>query len=187
MLQSRHQQFAARLANTYRNKLMKLHQDPSSGTSECRAVKKVLEHVRTTKDMNWPAPGDGSVVRTVILDDATTAKRAAHPWATEKVAKVGARVGMWWTNRWRSDDGRVGAAEVCKHRDELMSWRSYLGTGRMEVFDAELWAIRLAFGMAIEKRETLEKQGVETVAVFSDAGPQFDERHTWWRVLGSDW
>jgi len=47
--------------------------------------------------------------------------------------------------------------------------RSYLGTGRMEVFDAELWAIGLALDVTIEKRETLQKHGVKTVAVFSDS------------------
>jgi len=64
---------------------------------------------------------------------------------------------------------RVGAAAVCKHRYEWRSRRSYLGAGRMEVFDAELWAIGLALDAAIEKRETLQKHGVETVAVFSDS------------------
>jgi hypothetical protein len=38
----------------------------------------------------------------------------------------------------------------------------------MEVFDAKQWAIRLALGVAIEKRETLHTQGLETVEVFSE-------------------
>jgi len=76
---------------------------------------------------------------------------------------------MWWTDGSRSDDGRVGAAAVCKHRDEWRSRRSYLGTGRMEGFEAELWAIGLAHDVAIGKRETLQKRGGETVAVFSDS------------------
>jgi hypothetical protein len=37
--------------------------------------------------MSWPALGEESVVRPVILDDATAARRAAHRWATEKDAK----------------------------------------------------------------------------------------------------
>jgi len=169
ILESRQQRFAARLANACSDKLRKLHQDPFSGTPVCRAVKEEPEHGRTTEGMNWPAPGEESVVRTVILDDATAAKRAAQRWAREKEAKVGAGIWMWWTDGSRSDDGRVGAAAVCKHRDECRSRRSYLGTGRMEVFDAELWAIGLALDVAIEKRETLQKHGVETVAVFSDS------------------
>jgi ribonuclease HI len=39
----------------------------------------------------------------------------------------------------------------------------------MEVFDAELVAIRLALDVAIEERQTLQKHGVKTVAVFSDS------------------
>jgi ribonuclease HI len=90
-------------------------------------------------------------------------------WAREKEAKVGAGVWMWWTDGSRSDDGRVGAAAVCKHGNQWRSRRSYLGTGRMEVFDAELWAIGHALEVTIEKRETLQKHGVKTVAVFSDS------------------
>ena len=166
ILESRQQRFAARLANACSNRLRKLHQYPSSGTPVCRAVKKEHKHARTTEGMNWPAPGEESVVRTIILDDATSAKRAAQRWAREKEAKVGAGVWMWWTDGSRSDDDRVGAAAVCKHRGEWRSRRSYLGPGRMEVSDAELWAIGLALDVGIEKRETLPKHGVETVAVF---------------------
>jgi ribonuclease HI len=74
---------------------------------------------------------------------------------------------MWWTDGSRSDDGSVGATAVCKHRDEWRSCRSYLGTGRMEVFDAELWNIGLALEETIKKRETLLRQRVQTVEVFS--------------------
>jgi len=38
-----------------------------------------------------------------------------------------------------------------------------------EWFDAELWAIGLALDVTIEKRETLQRHGVKTVAVFSDS------------------
>ena len=76
---------------------------------------------------------------------------------------------MWWTDGSRSDDGRVGAAAVCKDGNQWRSRRSFLGTGRMEVFDAELWAIGLALGETIEKRETLQRHGVKTVAIFSDS------------------
>jgi len=168
ILGSRQQRFAARLANACSNKLKKLHQNPSSGTPVYRAVKKEHKHGWTTEGMSWRAPGEESVVRTVILDDATTASRAAYRWAREKEAKVGAGVWMWWTDGLRSDDGRVGAAAVCKHRDRLRCRRSYLGTGRMEVFDAELWGIGCVPEMTIEKRETTQRHGVKTVAVCSD-------------------
>jgi len=76
---------------------------------------------------------------------------------------------MWWTDESRSDDGRVGAAAVCKHRNQWSSGPSFLGTGRMEIFDAKLWAIRLALDVAIKKRETLLIHGVKTVAVLRDS------------------
>jgi hypothetical protein len=105
ILDSRQQRFTARLANACSNKLKELHQNPASGAPICRAVKKEHEHDRITEGMNWPAPGEESVVRTIILDDDTAAKRAAQPWAREKEAKVGAGVWMWWTDGSRADDG----------------------------------------------------------------------------------
>jgi hypothetical protein len=169
ILESTQQRFAARLANACSNKLRKLHQNPFSETPVCRAVKKEHEHGRTIEGMSWPAPGEESVVRTVILEDATAAKRAVQCLGRENEAKVRAGVWMWWTDGSRSDDDRVGAATVCKHRDEWRSSHSYLGTGRMEVFDAKLWAIGLEVEVTMEKRETLQRHGVKTVAVFSDS------------------
>jgi len=109
------------------------------------------------------------VVKTIILDDKSTAKRAAQCWAREKEAKVGAGVWMWWTDGSRSDDGRVGAAAVCKHGNQWRSRRSYLGTWPMEVFHAELSAIGLALDVTIETTEMLQRQGLMTVAVFTNS------------------
>ena len=100
--------------------------------------------------MNWPAPGEESVVRTIILDNDIAAKRATQRWAREKEAKVGAGVWMWWTDGSRSDDGRVGSTAVCMQGNEWRSRCSYLGTRHVEVFDAELWAIGLALVGTIE-------------------------------------
>jgi len=168
ILDSRQQRFAARLENACSSKLKELHKNPSSGAPICRAVRKENEHGRTTKGINWLALGEEPVVRTTILDDTTAAKSAAQRWAREKEAKIGAGVWMWWTDGSRSDDGQVGAAALCKHGNEWRSRRSFLCTGRMQIFDAELLAIGLALDMAIEKRDTLEKHGVKTVTVFSD-------------------
>jgi ribonuclease HI len=55
---------------------------------------------------------------------------------------------------------------VCKHGTEWRSRHSILGTRQMKVLHAELWAIRFALDVAIEKRETLQMHGVKTVAVF---------------------
>jgi len=83
-------------------------------------------------------PGEESVVRTVILDDTTAAKRTAQGWAREKECKIGAGVWMWWTDGSRSDDGLVGAAAVCMHGNQWGSRCSFLGSRCMAVFDAEL-------------------------------------------------
>ena len=57
---------------------------------------------------------------------------------------------------------------MCKHRDRWKAFRSHLGTGRMEVYDAELWAIGLALRESVKKRETLQTHSVMKVAVLSD-------------------
>jgi hypothetical protein len=98
ILDSRKQRFSARLANTCSIMLRTLHQNPSSGAPVCRAVNKEHVNGRTTEGMSWPPPGEYSVVSTVILDDASAAKRAAQRWVREKEAKVGAGVWMWWTD-----------------------------------------------------------------------------------------
>ena len=54
-------------------------------------------------------------------------------------------------------------------RNQWRSRRSFRGTGCMEVLDAELWAIRLALDVAMEKRDTLQQHGVKLVAVFSNS------------------
>jgi hypothetical protein len=51
----------------------------------------------------------------------------------------------------------------------LMSRRSYLGTAQVEVFDAEQPVFGLALDATVKKRETLRRNGVKTVAVFSDS------------------
>jgi len=123
---------------------------------------------RTTEGMSWPAPGEEPVFKTIKLDDDVTANRAAQLWIREKEAKVRVGVWIWWTDRSRSDDGRVGAAAVCKHGNELRTHRSYPGTERIVVFEAELWAIGLTLSETIRKKEPLQRNGVKTVAIFSD-------------------
>jgi len=168
ILDSRQQRFAARLADACSSKLKELHRNPSSSAPICRVVKEEHEHGRTTEGMVWPAPGEESVVRTIHLDEATAAKTTAQPWAREKEAQIGVGVWMWWTDGSCSDDGRVGAAAVCKHGNQWRSRCSSLGTECMEVFDTELWAIGLALGQTIEKRETVQRHGVSMMPIFSD-------------------
>jgi hypothetical protein len=155
ILGSRQQRFAARIDNTCSSKLKGLHKNASSGAPICRAVRKDQEHGRTTEGVNWPAPGEGPLVSNTILDDTTAAKSAAQRWARLEESKIGARVTMWWTDGSRSDNGRVGAAAVCKHGNERRSRHSFLVSGRMEGFYCAMWAIGLALNVAIEKMETL--------------------------------
>jgi hypothetical protein len=105
----------------------------------------------------------------VLANDDSPAKRGATRWAREKEAKVGAGVWMWWTDGSRTDDGRVGAAAVSKHGDGCRSFRSHLGTGRMEVYEVELWAIGVKLSESVKMRERLMENGVTIVAVFSDS------------------
>jgi len=150
-LDSRQQRFAARLANACEgSKLKKVHDYPTSGAPICRVIKKEHERGREAETMRWPNPDEELTVKMVILSDDTAAKREAMQWAREREAKVGAGVWMWWTDGSRSDDGRVGAAAVCKHGDGWKAFRSYLGTGRVEVYDAELWEIGLALRQSVK-------------------------------------
>jgi len=168
-LHSRQQRFAASLENSCSRKLKELHRYPTSGAPICRVVRKEHEHGRTIEGMSWLAPGEEPAVMTTILDNSAAAKSATQRWASEEEAKIRAGVRIWWTDGSRSDDGRVGAAALCKHGNEWRPCRSFLGNGRMEVFDAELWAIGLALDVEIARRETLQVHGVKTVAVFSDS------------------
>jgi len=56
---------------------------------------------------------------------------------------------------------------VCKHRDSWKAFCSPLGTGRMEVYDAELWAIGLALRESVKARDRLQTHGVTKIAVIS--------------------
>jgi len=62
----------------------------------------------------------------------------------------------------------VGAAAVCLNGDGWTVFCSYLGTGRMEVFDAELWAIAVALRKSITRAEAQRSHVVTTVGIFSD-------------------
>jgi len=59
--------------------------------------------------------------------------------------------------------------QQCKRSTGWSPHRSYLGTGRMEVFDVELGAIRLMVVETVMPRERLQQHGVKTVAVCSDS------------------
>ena len=135
-------------------------EDRTSNTPMAKAMEMAMEMAMAMEVT--PIAIDTASMATLGLTDrnqngtwTAAAKSAAQRWAREKEAKIGAGVWMWWTDGSRSDDDRVGAAAVCKHGNEWRSRRSFLGTGRMEGFDAELWVIGLAHDLAIENSETL--------------------------------
>lgn len=80
------------------------------------------------------------------------------------MAKVGAGVWIRWTDGLESEDGRVGLTVVCKRRDGWRVFRSHLGTGCMDVYDAELCAIGLALWELVQTGEALQTHRVTKVA-----------------------
>jgi hypothetical protein len=68
-----------------------------------------------------------------------------------------------------SDLGRAGPLRNTEHRDGWRAFRSHLGTGRVVVYDAELWAIVLALQESVKRKNTLQTHEVTKVAVFRDS------------------
>ena len=143
-MDSRQQRFTARHTSSCEvPKLKAVHDYHSSGAPRCRVITKDPERGWEADIMHWSNPDKAPAVKTVILSEDTPAKREAIRWVREREAKVGTGIWMWWTDRSQSDDGRVGTARMCKHGDCCTAICSQLGTGRMEVYDGDLWPIRL--------------------------------------------
>jgi hypothetical protein len=158
---SRQQRFTVQLASACEgSKLKVVHNHPTSGAPICRVITEEHERGQEAETMRWPNPDNALAVKTVILSEDTVAKKEAIRWARETEAKVGAGFWMGWTDRSRSDDGKVAAAAVSKHGDRWKAFRSHLGTGRMEVYDEELWAIGLALRDSVRKKDTQQRKGV---------------------------
>jgi len=58
---------------------------------------------------------------------------------------------------------------VCLNGDGWTNFRYHLSRGRIEVFDAELWAIGVALRKSVARADALRAHGVTAVAVFSDS------------------
>jgi ribonuclease HI len=121
-----------------------------------------------TETMRCADPEEKPAVKTTIMEDDAAAKRAAKLWAREKEGKAKSGTWTWWTDGSRTDAGKVGAAAGCLNGDHWTVFRSFLDTGRMEVFDAELWAIAVALRMSVINAKALRAHGVTTVGIFSD-------------------
>jgi ribonuclease HI len=170
VLDARQQRFVVRLASgCHGSKSKKLFEHPSPGAPVGSVA--AIEHAcgRSAETMRGPDPREKPAVKTTILEADTEAKRGAELWAKEKEGKSGSGTWKWGTDGWRTNNERVGAAAVCLNGVGWTIFRSYLGTGQMEVFDAEQWAIGVALRKSVAKAEGLRACGVATVAVFSDS------------------
>jgi len=164
---SRQQRFAARLANACSSKPWELHQNPSPGEPICRVDKIEHEHGRTTEGSNRMAPGEHSVLRTTVFDDAATAKTDAQHRTWEKDAKIGAQGWIWRPDGTRADDGLEGATAGCTHGYHWKFWPSCLCTGHTEVIYVEVWVIGFALDVTITQNQTFQRLRVMMVALCS--------------------
>jgi len=118
--------------------------------------------------MCWPDPAEKPAVKTAILEDDTAAKSAAEVWARRNEIMAVSGTWTWWMDGSPTYYGWVVAATACSNRDGWTVFRSYLGSGWIEVFDSELCVIEVARRMFIAQSEALQAPGVTMVAVFSD-------------------
>lgn len=93
---------------------------------------------RGAETMHWPDHREMAPVKTTILEDDTVPKGATKLWVKEKEGKTASGMQTWWTDRSRTDGWPVGAAAMWFNGDCCMGFRSYLGTGRLEILDTEL-------------------------------------------------
>jgi len=169
-LNSWQQRFASRLASACKgSKAEKLYDYPTPGPQVGRAAAIDHSHGRKPETMCWPDPGEKPAVKATILEDDAPAKWATELWARRKESKAASGTWMWSTDGSQMDDERVRAAAVCLNGDGGTVSRIYLGTGQLDVFDIELWAIRVVLRMSIARAVALQVHGVMTVAEFSDS------------------
>jgi len=163
------QHFTARLTNAYSSELKELHEDPLSGTPICPVIETEHQSSWATEGMSWSAPGEEPVVKTIILDDKSTVKSAAHSWARENEANDGEGVWMLWTERSLWNNGRVGAAAICTQRNTWRIRHRYVCTGRMEDFNVEMCPTGLVLAETVRSSKRLQAHRIKTVAVFADS------------------
>jgi len=114
----------------------------------------VIEYARgrRAETMRWPDPGAKPGVKTSILEDDTEAKRAAELWVKEKEGKSRSGTRTWWTDGSRTDDKRVGAAEVFPNGDGCTVLGSYLGRGKCRYSKRNYGLSEWHFGSPLQKR-----------------------------------
>lgn len=151
------------------SKLKKVDDYPTLGALIGRVIKKEHEEGWAAETMQCPDVDQKLTVKMVILSNDTVAKGEAIHRARERDAKMGEGVCMWWTSRSQSDDGIVGVAVLSNHRNGCKTFCSHLGTGRVKVYDVELWAMRLALQVLVGTRIVLQTTGVMGVAIVSES------------------
>jgi len=166
VLDSRQQQFAARLASAREGSNRKeTYNHPTSGAPICRVINNEQELGLEAEPMRWPHPHKEPAVKTVILSDDPAAKIEVKRWPSETEAKVGVGVWMWRTDGSRSDEGRVGAAAVCKLESIAQPSRHWLNGGLpFRVVDH-----RTRTPESVKERDRLHTHGGTKIAVVSNS------------------
>jgi hypothetical protein len=77
--------------------------------------------------MCWLVPVEKPAAKTMILEDNAATTRAAELWARRQEMKGESGTWMWWTERSRTDEGRVGAAVLYLIAEGWTAFSSYLG------------------------------------------------------------
>jgi len=67
-------------------------------------------HGRRAETMCWPDPLEEPSVKSTILEDDAAARIATELWTTSNECMVRSGTWTWWTDRSRTDSGRVAAA-----------------------------------------------------------------------------
>jgi len=96
-----------KLPNECSSKPKDLHEKPASGTPICQSVEVEPKQGWKTEGTGSPTLREDPVVKTIIEDHKTTAKRATQRWAREMEANVGVEVWIWRTDGSRTNDGCV--------------------------------------------------------------------------------
>jgi hypothetical protein len=76
---------------------------------------------------------------------------------------------MWWRDGSGMDDRRGRASAWYWRGDSWTVFRSYLGTGPMEEWEAELLSIGVTLPESVARGNVLRTHGVTTAVVFSDS------------------
>ena len=119
-LDARLHRVVARLPNACDgSKSQDLFEYPTRGAPVGRVAAIEHAHCRRAETIHWPDPGQKPAVKTTIIEDDTSAQRAAELRAKKTGGKLGSGTWTWCTQGSRTDDERLGAAVVSKRRRQV--------------------------------------------------------------------